>query len=42
MTGSEPHRQEIVIGLVATPPDHPARGWPRGSRPSWPAGSPNG
>jgi hypothetical protein len=25
MTGSEPHRQEIVIGLVATPPDHPAR-----------------
>ena len=25
MTRSEQHRQEIVIGLVATPPDHPAR-----------------
>jgi hypothetical protein len=25
MTHSEPHRPEIVVGLVATPPDYPAR-----------------
>jgi hypothetical protein len=25
MTDSEPHRPEIVVGLVATPPDYPAR-----------------
>jgi hypothetical protein len=25
MTHSGPHRPEIVVGLVATPPDHPAR-----------------
>jgi hypothetical protein len=25
MTRSEQHRPEIVVGLVATPPDHPAR-----------------
>jgi hypothetical protein len=25
MTQTEPHRTEIVVGLVATPPDHPAR-----------------
>jgi hypothetical protein len=25
MTDSEQHRPEIVVGLVATPPDHPAR-----------------
>jgi hypothetical protein len=25
MTHSGPHRREIVVGLVATPPDHPAR-----------------
>jgi len=25
MTHSEQHRPEIVVGLVATPPDHPAR-----------------
>src|SRR3954463_9494017 len=25
MTYSEPHRPEIVVGLVATPPDYPAR-----------------
>src|SRR4051812_10344414 len=25
MTRSEEHRREIVVGLVATPPDHPAR-----------------
>ena len=25
MTHSEQHRPEIVVGLVATPPDYPAR-----------------
>src|SRR3954469_412230 len=25
MIQTEPHRPEIVVGLVATPPDHPAR-----------------
>ena len=25
MTHSEQHRPEIVVGLVATPPDHPAQ-----------------
>src|SRR4029450_9650066 len=25
MTDSEPHRPEIVVGLVATPPDYPAQ-----------------
>lgn len=25
MTHSEKHRPQIVVGLVATPPDHPAR-----------------
>jgi hypothetical protein len=25
MTQPEPHSTEIVVGLVATPPDHPAR-----------------
>ena len=25
MAGSEPDRPEIVVGLVATPPDYPAR-----------------
>ena len=25
MSGGEQHRPEIVVGLVATPPDYPAR-----------------
>ena len=25
MTPSEQHRPEIIVGLVATPPDYPAR-----------------